>query len=259
MFNHNKNLGQHFLNNPAIINSIIDYANPQNCSVLEIGPGLGVLTKELVKTAHNVVAIELDKRLENTLKQIKQTNSNFNYIIGNALHLQPNTLPISNLLTHKKIVVANLPYNVGTQIFLNYLHLHTYFNYMVLMLQLEVALRIVATVGSKNYGRLSIISNTLANCQLLFNVDKQNFTPPPAVQSAVIKVQPYCASQIKVNLQTLKKVTNLAFSGKRKTVKNSLGTLNLDFTGLNIDSSLRAENLTLQNYWDICNYLDKTA
>lgn len=254
-----KSLGQHFLKDEAIIANIINSAaNLQTTNILEIGPGDLALTQYLIKEAKFVTAIEKDERLETNLKQLKLQHSNFNYIIDDALYLKP-----QEIITAPAALISNLPYNVGTQIFLNYLlftyNNPNYFTYFLLMFQKEVALRITATPKLNNYGRLSIISHLLADCHYLFDVPKESFSPAPAVSSAVILVKPLQKTRYKVNLPTLEKITTLAFTGKRKTIRNSLKSLNIDFTALNIDPNLRAEEISVQDYCDLANYLDNNS
>lgn len=244
-----KSLGQHFLTDDIVINKIIAAAgNLANKTVLEIGAGNLALTQHLVKYAKYVFAIEKDARLTTKLEDLKSQYQNFNYVIADSLTYEDSLLG-------SKILISNLPYNIGTQIFLNYLHKakDNNFEYFILMFQKEVALRITATVGSKSYGRLSIISQLLSVTEILFDVDKNSFSPAPKVQSSVIKVIPLKTPKFDVDLNKLSHVTNLAFQGKRKTLRNSLKNLNVNFTNLGIDSNKRAEELSLQEFCKIAN------
>ncbi len=249
-FKHNKNLGQHFLVNDEVINLIILSAGDLSSkTVIEIGPGNFALTKHLISRAKKVVAIEIDKRLEKNLINLKNQYSNFDYILEDALKVNPNTIKGEN-----KVLISNLPYNVGTQIYLNYLNNNSNFEYFLLMFQLEVAKRIVAKEKDNNYGRLSIISDLLAKREFLFEVDQKSFSPPPKVKSAVIKIQTFEHPRINVDLKKLENITKLAFQGKRKTIKNSLSQLNINFEELNINPKKRAEELTTEEFCNITNY-----
>lgn len=249
-FKHNKNLGQHFLVDNEVINLILLSAGDlSDKTVIEIGCGDFALTKHLIQKAKKVVVIEIDKRIEANLEKLKNAHDNFDYIIGDALKVNA-----TEILGENKVLISNLPYNVGTQIYLNYLHNHNDFEYFLLMFQLEVALRISAQVKDNNYGRLSIISDLLAKREFLFEVDQKSFNPPPKVKSAVIKITPFKEPRIKVNLSELEKVTNLAFQGKRKTIRNSLSQLNINFEELGINSKKRAEELTTEEFCHITNH-----
>ena len=255
MFKHNKNFGQHFLNDSVVLDKILLHSDINNKSVVEIGPGNGVLTRELLKKANNVLSIEIDSRLKNVLEKIKIENKNFDYIIGDILKLDITSHNIINKLPKERILVANLPYNIGTQIILNFLYLKNFFSYMIVMLQKEVAERIVAQPNTKNYGRLSIIAQYLSQVSIEFEVNKTSFSPPPKVQSAVLSIVPYDQPLFNINIDILERVTQKAFFNKRKIIKNSLKDFNLDFTQLKISENLRAENLTLKQYADIVNFL----
>ncbi len=244
-FKHKKFLGQHFLVNQEVISNIIfacDKINEKN--IIEIGPGNLALTSTLVENAKTVLAIEKDSSLRPVLEGLKKNKNNFDYIITDALKFD-----IKSKLKDTNILVSNLPYNVGTQIYLDYLFLAHHnpglFDYFVLMFQKEVALRICAKEEDNNYGRLSIISNLLADCEILFEVTPDNFNPPPKVDSAVIKVTPLKQKRINVDINKLEKITQLGFSLRRKTIRNSLKNLNIDFEKLGINPQKRAEELSL--------------
>lgn len=243
-----KSLGQHFLTDEFVVHKIIAASNLANKTVIEIGPGNLALTKHLVKEAKYVFAIEKDERLTPKLESLKSQHHNFNYTIADSLTYKDN-------ISGSKVLISNLPYNIGTQIFLNYLlkAQQNNFEYFILMFQKEVALRITATVGSKSYGRLSIISQLLSVTEILFDVDKSSFKPAPKVQSSVIKVTPLKNPKYAVDLHKLSLVTNFAFQGKRKTLRNSLKILSINLADLGIDSTKRAEELTLEEFCKIAN------
>ncbi|MDR0485009.1 MAG: 16S rRNA (adenine(1518)-N(6)/adenine(1519)-N(6))-dimethyltransferase RsmA [Alphaproteobacteria bacterium] len=248
-FKHNKDFGQHFLIDNEIINLIMLSAGDlTNKTVIEIGPGNFAITKPLLVKAKKVIAIEIDKRIEPNLVALKKQHDNFDYIMGDALHINPNLITGEN-----KVLISNLPYNVGTQIYLNYLQQSKDFEYFLLMFQLEVAKRITANVGDSHFGRLSLISDLLSKREFLFEVAPTSFNPPPQVVSAVIKVSPLSKPRIEVDINNLEKITNMAFSGKRKTIKNSLGKLNLDFEALNINPQKRPQELSLEEFCKISN------
>ncbi|MFL1780441.1 16S rRNA (adenine(1518)-N(6)/adenine(1519)-N(6))-dimethyltransferase RsmA [Candidatus Hepatincolaceae symbiont of Richtersius coronifer] len=250
-----KALGQHFLIDSFIINQIILAAGDlSNKNVIEIGPGKGILTKELVLKAKTVFAIEKDERFASLLQDLKDQHNNFDFILTDALKI--NCLETA---THPSVLISNLPYNVGTQIFLNCLmashNSPNKFDCFVLMFQKEVAKRIVAKENDDHYGRLSIFSQLLADVELIFEVAETCFNPPPKVKSAVILVKPLAEMRFAVNIKNLERLTQLAFSGRRKTIRNSLKSLNLDFAALKIDSNKRAEELSLLECCNMANQL----
>ncbi|MDR2008744.1 MAG: 16S rRNA (adenine(1518)-N(6)/adenine(1519)-N(6))-dimethyltransferase RsmA [Alphaproteobacteria bacterium] len=250
-FKHNKDFGQHFLIDEEIINLIVLSAGDlSNKTVIEIGPGNFAITKPLLQKAKKVIAIEIDKRLEPNLISLKNQHTNFDYIMGDALHLDANALEGDN-----KVLISNLPYNVGTQIYLNYLMQAKNFEYFLLMFQLEVAKRITANTDDSHFGRLSLISDLLAKREFLFEVLPSSFNPPPKVKSAVIKISPFANPRINVDIKNLEKITNMAFNGRRKTIKNSLEELNLNFAELDINPKKRPQELSLEEFCRIANYL----
>ena len=254
-FHTNKSLGQHFLVDNQIINNIIaNCGNLINEDVLEIGPGNCALTQHLAKLSKNLLCIEKDSRLNIDLQILKNKHSNFNYIIGDALSIDPLDLNLN-----PTILVSNLPYNVGTQIFLNYLFAtlgkDNRMKKFILMFQKEVALRIMAQPSSSNYGRLSIITHLLANTHYLFDVPPNAFNPPPKVTSCVIAIEPLHTPRFNVNINKLEKITNLSFANRRKTIKNNLKTLNVDFDLLNIDSQKRPQDLSCEDFCNIANHV----
>ncbi len=251
-FKTKKSLGQHFLVDKSVIDAIIVAAGDLSEKlVIEIGPGNLALTKELVKKAKKVISIEIDERLIDNLSNLAKENQNFHYIIGDALTINPNIFT-----NEKKVLIANLPYNIGTQIYLNYLLLGDQFDFFILMFQLEVAKRIIAYPKQANYGRLSIISDLLAKREFLFEVTKHSFSPPPKVTSAVIKITPFKLPRIQTNISTLENLTKLAFQTRRKILKNSIKSLNIDFDHIHINPQKRAEELSTEDFCKIANYLD---
>ncbi len=255
LFNKKKSLGQHFLTSNSDINNIIKSCGDLSSkNVLEIGPGNGALTNELIKNAKSLFCIEKDNRLKMMLNILKSNYSNFNYEITDALTFNPSILQPS-----PHILVSNLPYNVGTQIFLNYLFFSinqpNTFEFFILMFQKEVALRIASKPTDSNYGRLSIIAYLFADIEILFDVDKLSFSPPPKVQSSVLKVLPLKKPRYEVNIKKLVKLTNLAFLSRRKTLKNNLKSLNIDYEKLHINPQKRPQDLSCEDFCKIANQL----
>lgn len=248
-----KSLGQHFLIDNNVVKKIISNCdNLENTNVIEIGPGNGALTNYLLKECKNLISIEKDIRLEDSLKQIKQNHKNFNYLIEDAKNTN-----LSTLISKPKAIIANLPYNVGTFLFTNWLKISNEFNYFVLMFQKEVAERITAKINEKHYGRLALFTKLYGNAEILFKVSKNCFNPAPLVESAVIKFIPN-NNYLNVNKQLFTEITKTAFSTRRKTIKSSLKKYNFNFEAIGIDSKLRPENLSLEDFILLTNtYLNK--
>ncbi len=219
----NKRLGQHFLLDMNITDKIARLALPlETCHVAEIGPGPGGLTRSLLKSgASAVTVIEMDERFLPALKDIADvSDERLSIIKGDALKVDINN-ELSAASSIK--IAANLPYNVGTKMLINWLTADPLFwEQAVLMFQKEVALRIVAGPGDPNYGRLAVLSQSVCECRLAFEVPASCFSPPPKVDSAVVVLTPLPENQRFSNLKRLGEVTQSAFGQRRKMLRKSL-------------------------------------
>lgn len=218
----NKKLGQHFLLDMNLTDKIARLAEPLvGHNVVEVGPGPGGLTRALLmRGADKVTAIEMDERFIPALAKIGDiSDGRLEIAQGDALKFN-----IAANLDAPRKIVANLPYNVGTKMLINWLTVSPIFwQQMVLMFQLEVALRVVAHPGEPHYGRLAILSQSVANCRLAFEVPARAFSPPPKVDSAVVVLEPLEAPFS--DLKTLGRVTQAAFGQRRKMLRRSLRSL----------------------------------
>jgi len=218
----NKKLGQHFLLDLNLTDKIARLAEPLvGHSVAEIGPGPGGLTRALLlRGVDKLTAIEMDERFIPALAEIGDVSGGRLEIAqGDALKYDI----AANLPAPRKIV-ANLPYNVGTKMLINWVSDSPIFwTQMVLMFQLEVARRVVATPGESHYGRLAILCQSVAQCRLAFEVPARTFTPPPKVDSAVVVLEPLDAPFS--DLKTLGRITQAAFGQRRKMLRRSLRSL----------------------------------
>ena len=217
---------------------------------MEIGPGRGILTAALCQKASKVLAIETDKRLVDYLMHALGHSSNLEVIYGDALKFPYATLP------HGTVIVANLPYNISTPLLFQFLDARARIRRMVLTLQLEVARRLVAPVGTRDYGVLSVLIRHVADVRLAFQVPNSCFRPSPKVDSAVVRIDVRRSesvedSQVKVFVQ----IVRAAFSHRRKFLSNSmrdagfsLDEIKLAFNRAEIDSQRRAETLTVQEF-----------
>lgn len=215
-----KSLGQHFLLDLNLTDKIARLAAPHP-AVLEVGPGPGGLTRSLLLAgAEQVFAIEKDERFLAPLQDIIDASEG-RLVVNNmdALRVDPATLTDVRPLR----ICANLPYNVGTKLLVNWLTASPIFwDRMVLMLQKEVAMRVVATPGSKAYGRLAVLAGSIAHGHISFDIPASAFTPPPKVDSAVIVLDILPEDKRFSDLKILGQVTAAAFGQRRKMLRKSL-------------------------------------
>lgn len=247
-----KSLGQHFLLDPNITDRIARAAGPlTDVSVMEIGPGPGGLTRSLLSAGALVTAVEMDTRFLPALEDIQAaSNDRLKVHLGNGLKVDPSDFGVTR-------IAANLPYNVGTKMLINWLTAQPIFwDRMVLMFQKEVAQRIVARPGDKAYGRLAILTGSVASSDWVMDVPARSFTPPPRVDSAVIALEPLPSDKQYPNLKRLARVTEAAFNMRRKMLRRSLRSLaqqnDLEveawLEGCGIDPQRRPETLEISEF-----------
>ena len=255
----NKKLGQNFLINEEIINQIIEKADVnKNDTIIEIGPGLGSLTAKLLENANKVIAIELDSNMSNILKERFCLYDNFELIENDVLKVNLNEI-IEKYESVK--VVANLPYYITTPIIMKLLEERLKLKSITVMVQKEVGERFCAVPNSKEYRAITISINYYTKPEIIIDVPKENFEPMPEVDSCVIKLD--VRNVPPVELKNEKDFFNLikaGFSQRRKTINNSLASMGISkekiknvLEKLGIDSKLRAENLTMEQFADISN------
>jgi len=245
-----KKLGQNFLHDKNIISSIIIKADVEGEDIIEIGPGPAILTESILKNkARSLLAIEKDNSFEMNLKKIKNNyKDNFDYLINDVIDFDFKTLTKKDYK-----FVSNLPYNISVPFILKMIKIRKIIPWkeMILMVQKEVAERITADIGTKNYGRLSIIVNLNNDVKKLLNVKPSSFIPRPKVDSTVIKISPK-NKHINVNDEVFEKIVKICFSQRRKKVKNNLDQLNINTISLlklsNIDPDIRAENIDIEGF-----------
>ena len=248
-----KALGQNFLLDLNLTSKIARRAGDlTQCDVLEIGPGPGGLTRALLmESARKVVAIEMDNRCLAILDQISAAYPDrLSVIEGNALDVNP----LPHLSTPIR-VVANLPYNVGTELLIRWLTPPTwppYWQSLTLMFQKEVAQRIVAAPGSKAYGRLSVLAQWRTDAKLAFEISPQAFTPPPKVTSAVVHLERLDEPRFPADAKDLSRTVSLAFGQRRKMLRASLKSLGKDIEErireADIDPTTRAEQVSVEEF-----------
>ena len=254
-----KKLGQNFLHDKNIISSIINNVNVKDEDIIEIGPGPGMLTENILKNkARSLLVIEKDDSFEVNLKKIKNKyKDNFIYLIHDVIDFD------FNKLTKKEYkIVSNLPYNISVPFILKMIKIREVISWkdMVLMVQKEVAERITANIGTKNYGRLSIMVNLNNDVKKLLNVKPSSFIPKPKVDSTVIKISPK-NKNLNINEEIFEKIVKICFSQRRKKIKNNLDQLNTNTSLLlelsNIDPDIRAENINIEGFLRISKNYEK--
>lgn len=240
-----KRFGQNFLNDAQVISRIIESINPGTAqNMVEVGPGLGALTLPLLERVSELQVIEIDRDLIAKLQQRQLTN----LVIHERDVL---TVDWSSLAAEQHVrVVGNLPYNIGTPLLLKLLDAREHVQDVHVMLQKEVVDRLCAQTGTRAYGRLSVLMQSCFDIQALFDVPPEAFTPPPKVQSAVVRLTPLTQSPNAELIEKLSQATRLAFGNKRKTLRNNLKkTLSAEsLSATGIDPQARAETLTLEQF-----------
>lgn len=260
-----KSMGQNFLINPEVCPQMTAAAADKDTAVLEIGPGIGVLTYELSKVAGKVVAIELDKSLQKILPVTLKDCDNVEIIYGDAMKMDLKALIAEKFEGYSKIAVcANLPYYITSPIITMLLESKLPVNNITVMVQKEAAERICAEVGSRDSGALTVCVNYYAESEILFGVGKDSFMPPPKVDSAVIQLKVRENPPVVLeNEAFFFKFIKACFAQRRKTLINTVSnTLHIEkeklrqiLAGLNINENVRSEQLTMENLADIANKL----
>jgi 16S rRNA (adenine1518-N6/adenine1519-N6)-dimethyltransferase len=249
-----KRFGQNFLRDTHVIDKILAAIAPrQDQHIVEIGPGEGALTRDLVKSGAQMTAVEIDKDLVPQLVQRFAGADNFSVTQADALTYDFRQLSVAG---EKLRVVGNLPYNISTPLLFHLLQYADIIEDMHFMLQKEVVQRMAAGVGDGHYGRLSVMVQYACKVTPLLNVPPGAFFPAPKVDSAVLRLQPWPQLPHPAqDLRTLGNVVNIAFQQRRKTLRNALRTIISEdaLTSLGIDSRLRPENLSLADFVAISN------
>ena len=259
-FDYKKNLGQNFLQDKNIIDKIVnapDYGD--NNLVIEIGPGAGSLTKELLKKVDRAILYEVDTRLEKILNKELSTFVNYELIFDDFLNRDVNK-DISKYDFDNLYIVANLPYYITTPIITKIINDKIPTNEIVIMIQKEVADRFSAKPGSKEYGQITVFLNYFFDIDNVCNVSKNCFFPKPKVDSAVIKMKRKESNDYIKNFDVFNKLVKDSFRFKRKTIKNNLVGYDLDIisnilTKYGFDINTRSENIPYNVFVEIANEL----
>jgi 16S rRNA (adenine1518-N6/adenine1519-N6)-dimethyltransferase len=254
-----KSLGQHFLCDLNLTRRIAECAGDvRGCTVFEIGPGPGGLTRALLGTdANKIIAIEKDRRCIAALADLVDVaEGRLEVIEGNALKTD-----LTKLGKAPRPIVANLPYNIGTELLIGWLKQMPAFRSLTLMFQKEVAQRLVAEPGSKAYGRLSVLAQFCCAVEHALDIPARAFTPPPKVSSSVVRLTPRKDRPANVTIESIEKITAAAFGQRRKMLRSSLRMLGgedlLQRAGINPE--LRAENLTVEDFENLARLIPAVA
>jgi len=253
-----KSLGQNFLTDPHILQRIVAHAGPfEGRTVIEVGPGPGGLTREIIKQpCSHVILVEQDKRCIPFLEELKDTfKGDFLLVSADAL-----TLPLHTFGDPPRKIIANLPYNISVPLLLRWLKHIDHFESLTLMFQKEVALRILARSNTSSYGRLSIMTQWRAHAKKVFDLAPGAFFPPPKVTSTVLHFTPRFPRE-DVSWEALEKVTRATFTKRRKMLRSSLkellGEPQAFLESLGINPERRAETLTVQEFCRLAAALEK--
>ena len=246
--NPRKRFGQNFLVDDQIINRIISTINPKNNEIIvEIGPGKGALTLPILEHLDHLNVIEIDRDLVSLLNSVQQDK--LTIFEADALQFDFNQFP------QKIRVIGNLPYNISSPLLFHLLDFREQIIDMTFMLQKEVVDRIVATHGNKTYGRLSVMMQAFFEVELMFGVPKESFEPQPKIESAILYLKTRTEPLVK-NPKLLEEIVKIAFSQRRKTLKNCLKSI-INQSQTEIDLSQRAEMLSIENFITLMNDYEK--
>ena len=246
-----KALGQNFLHDQQVIERIVAAISPQPGDiVIEIGPGRGALTKLLLASACDLHVIEYDYALADYWQQQAEQRDNLTVHQANVLKVDFNTIAPDQSIK----VIGNLPYNISSQILINLLTANKLKD-AVVMLQLEMVDRIVASPNNKTYGRLSVMLQQHFYCDKLFKVPSGAFQPAPKVDSAMLRLTPRGSKNGIEDSERFAEIVKAAFSQRRKTLRNNLKKIitTEQFQKININPSLRAENLSVEDFIKLAN------
>lgn len=262
-----KSLGQNFLIDHNVLNKIADAGDLSSTDlVLEIGPGLGALTQKLTERAGKVVAVEYDRGLYGLLQKTMIDVSNLQLFNNDFMQVD-----VARMISEESTgfdnvkVVANLPYYITTPLIFKLLESNVRWKTMVFLVQKEVAERICAVPGNKNYGALTVALNYYGTSEEVFVVSKNVFYPTPQVDSAVVRITPNWEQIQTTEYRSLQKVVQAAFGQRRKTLSNALSPLFTELGGkeyflaemqkLGIDPMRRGETLSVQEFSSIAKLL----
>ena len=249
-----KSLGQNFITDKNFLKKLSSLIiTSSNSFIIEIGPGKGALTKELVKKKiSQLLVIEKDDRLIDNLKIFAKKFENFEIIHQDALKVDYN-----KIIKKNSIIVGNLPFNISSNLLMNWISLNKWpplYGKMYLMFQKEVGERILANHGTKQYGRLSVITQSRCNVKKLIIAKSKIFNPQPKVDGIVLELTPH-KEYADIDINNIELIARKAFNQRRKKIKTSLSQYINYLDALSIDINLRPENLSVWEYCRLANLM----
>ncbi len=252
-----KRFGQNFLNDPYVIDGIVSAINPlPGQNLVEIGPGLGAITEPVGREVDKFSVIELDRDLAERLRNHPELGKKLTIYEGDAMRFDFTQLIKEN---NKLRIFGNLPYNISTPLMFHLFEFHKDVQDMHFMLQKEVVNRLAAGPGTKAYGRLTVMAQYYCKVMPVLEVPPTAFVPPPKVDSAVVRLVPYEVLPFPAkSLKWLDRVCREGFNQRRKTVRNCYKALltKEQLEDLGINPSMRPENLTLEQFVNVANWLN---
>ena len=246
-----KHLGQHFLTDENIAKNIVDalLEKDQSTTIIEVGPGTGVLTQHLILDCKNFFALDVDRESVEFLKN-KYPNEQDKILLADFLETD-----LAVLAGNKYNVIGNFPYNISSQIMFKVLENKDEVNIVVGMFQREVALRLAEKPGSKVYGILSVLLQAFYDIEYLFTVNENVFNPPPKVKSAVIRLTRNQVKKLDCDEVLFKKIIKTTFNQRRKTIRNSIRTLFNDNTIRHPLFDKRPEQLSVEQFVELTKFV----
>jgi len=262
-FKFNKAYGQNFIFDKNFLYSIVDGIVDKDTVVLEIGAGAGTLTSILCEKGKKVYSFEIDNNLKPILEEKLAEFDNIELIFGDIMKF--NTQEIENKIGEKYIIVANIPYYITTPIIFKFLEESTQMLSMTIMIQLEVAERLVALPGSKNYGAITPAIDYRGNAKIIKKVSRKMFTPMPNVDSAIVKIDLVKDKYNIINPKVTDDTIKCAFAMRRKTLENNIRSyfkfsgdiIDKIFEEIGLDRTIRGEKLSTADLVNLSNIISK--
>lgn len=262
-FKFNKAYGQNFIFDKNFLTSIVEGIVDKDTVVLEIGAGAGTLTSILCEYAKKVYSFEIDNNLKPILEEKLAKYDNIQMIFGDVMKFD--TKEIENMIGEKFIIVANIPYYITTPIIFKFLEESVNMTSMTIMIQLEVAERLVATAGSKNYGAITPAIDYRGNAKIIKKVSRKMFTPMPNVDSAIVKIDIVNNKYNVVNSKVTDDTIKCAFAMRRKTLENNIKSyfkfsseiIEKIFEESKLEKTIRGEKLTTEQLVNLSNIIAK--
>jgi len=247
-----KKFGQNFLIDHHFISKIVNEINPKvSTNILEIGPGKGAITEPILKKTNHISVVEIDPDMIEILKH-KISTKNISILAENVLNINDEFFKKFNK------IIGNLPYYIATEIILKLTKIYSSSSELYFMVQKEVAERITAKPSNKSFGRLSVILQYYFDTELLFEIPPEAFSPQPKITSAFIRlIRKKRVSPKVIDKDSFEQIVKVAFSQKRKTIKNNFKNIlfDKDFFNLEISPKIRSEALTIDQFIKLENYV----